>query len=79
MGAIIALASISIGGLLALGGLLLGFYKVHLEGKREHAEVAAGGVDRRMIERIEELEREVERLTERADFTDKLLGSGQDG
>jgi len=79
LGAVIAIMAVGIGGILGLGGLLLGAYKVHLDGQRERAEIASGGVDRGTVERIEQLELQVERLSERADFTDKLLGSGRDG
>ncbi len=76
VGAIIALVAILTGGLLGLGGLLLGAYKVRLDAQRERDEIAAAGLDRRVMARIDELETQVERLNERADFTDKLLGSG---
>ncbi|MGD8288130.1 MAG: hypothetical protein PVI31_05815 [Gemmatimonadota bacterium] len=74
-GAIIALVSIALGGLLGLGGLLLGAYKVRLDAERERAELAAGN-DAQTLARLEELEQQVVRLAERADFTEKLLGSG---
>jgi hypothetical protein len=77
MGALIALVSIAIAGALGLGGLLLGAYKVRLDAERERAELEPGGGDPRTLARIEELELQVERLTERADFTEKLLGSGR--
>lgn len=79
IGAVIALVSIVLGALLGLGGLLLGAYKVRLDAQVERSQMGAVGMDRRALERIEELEAQVERLTERADFTDKLLGSGRDG
>lgn len=79
VGALIALVSIGLGGVLGLGGLLLGAYKVRLDAERDREEVAAGRMDGRTLSRIEELEAQVERLTERADFTDKLLGSGREG
>ncbi|MGD2046250.1 MAG: hypothetical protein PVJ80_13945 [Gemmatimonadota bacterium] len=75
-GAIIALVSIALGGLLGLGGLLLGAYKVRLDAERERAELAAGKTDAQTLARLEELEQQVVRLAERADFTEKLLGSG---
>lgn len=75
-GSFIALVSIVLGGLLGLGGLLLGAYKVRLDAERERAELAGGSMDQRTVARIDELEEQVQRLTERADFTDKLLGSG---
>lgn len=79
IGAVIALVSIALGGILGIGGLLLGAYKVRLDSDRERAEIAAARVDGGTLARIEELEQQVERLAERADFTDKLLGSGSEG
>ena len=76
-GPIIALVSIGLGGFLGLGGLLLGAYKVKLDAERKRAELAAGAADQWAVARIEELEDQVERLTERVEFTDKLLGSGR--
>lgn len=78
VGAIIALVSIGVGGALGLGGLLLGAYKVRLDAMRRQAELVGQRIDERTIARIEELESRVEQLTERADFTDKLLGSGRE-
>jgi hypothetical protein len=79
IGAVIALVSIVLGALLGLGGLLLGAYKVRLDSERERAEIATTRMDSGAMARIAELEDQVERLTERADFTDKLLGSGRKG
>ena len=78
VGAIIALVGIGVGGALGLGGLLLGAYKVRLDALRRQAELAGQRTDERTLARIEELETRVEQLTERADFTDKLLGAGRE-
>ncbi len=64
------------------GGLGLGFialmaYKARLSAKIETARLeSGGGTPDSTLDQIRELEEQVERLTERVDFTEKLLGDG---
>lgn len=69
-------ASLGIG----LGIIALRAYKAKLASKLEWArlERADDLPDQALIE-IRELEEQVERLTERVDFTEKLLDSGREG
>lgn len=74
-GLIITVMSIAVTFGVVVAALFLGAYKAYLAAKLEAAEIGEGA-NAAALARIEALETEVERLTERADFTDKLLQSG---
>ena len=65
-------------GAIGLGVIALGAYKAKLASKLqwarlERAEEAPGEA----LEQVRELEEQVQRLSERVDFTEKLLGDGR--
>lgn len=74
-GLIITLVSIAVTFGVVVAALFLGAYKSHLAATLEAAEIGEADAAAALA-RIEVLEAEVERLTERADFTDRLLESG---
>jgi hypothetical protein len=61
-------------GISALGVIVIGAYQIHSTSSLRRAELAAGRPEDPALERIQELEEEVRLLTERVDFTEKLLG-----
>ncbi len=67
-------------GAIGLGIIALRAYKAKLASKLEWARLErADDAPEQGLERIDDLEEQVQRLTERVDFTEKLLGSGRDG
>lgn len=74
-GVIVALVSIAATFGVVVGALVLGAYKARLAEGVDRAELGEAAVEATLV-RIEALEAQVERLTERADFTDRLLESG---
>lgn len=74
-GVIITLVSIAVTFGVFVAALFLGAYKAYLTAKLDAAEIGEAA-DAAALARIEALETEIERLAERADFTDKLLQSG---
>lgn len=75
-GLIITLVSIGVTFGVVVAALFLGAYKAHLAAKLEAAEIGEAAT-LAALARIDVLEAEVERLAEQADFTEKLLESGQ--
>lgn len=74
-GVIITVMSIAVTFGVVVAALFLGAYKAYLAAKLDAAEIGESASSAALA-RIEALEKEVERLSERADFTDKLLQSG---
>lgn len=72
-GVIVTLVSILVTFGVVVAALFLGAYKAYLAAKLDAAEIGDAATAA-ALNRIESLEAEVERLTERADFTDRLLG-----
>ncbi|MGD8277126.1 MAG: hypothetical protein PVH00_03820 [Gemmatimonadota bacterium] len=66
-------------GAIGLGIVALRAYKARLASKLELARIerANGGTDETR-EQLQNLEAEVRRLTDRVDFTERLLGDGED-
>ncbi len=68
---------------LASGGVGVGFillkaYGLSLKAKIEQERIRAGGHDaEEILEELQTLTTQVHRLSERVDFTEKLVGSGQ--
>ncbi len=76
--AIITLFAIT--GVIGSGIIALKAYKMKLASKLEWARLhAAEDVPEQTLEQIHNLQEQVERLTERVDFTEKLLDSGAEG
>ena len=70
----------SISGVVGAGVIGLYAYKMRLASKLEWARLhAAEDVPEQTLEQIHNLQEQVERLTERVDFTEKLLDSGAEG
>jgi nitrogen regulatory protein PII-like uncharacterized protein len=70
----------AISGIVGAGILGLLAYKMRLASKLEWARVhAAEDVPEQALEQIQDLQEQVERLTERVDFTEKLLDAGRKG
>ena len=70
----------AISGVVGAGVIGLYAYKMKLASKLEWARLhAAEDVPEQTLEQIHDLQDQVERLTERVDFTEKLLDSGQAG
>ena len=69
---------ISSGGI-GIGIIALKAYKAKLDSKLEWAKLQRvdDSVDEDTAEHIRQLERQVQRLTERVDFNENLLGEGQ--
>ena len=66
-------------GAIGLGLIALRAYKAKLASKLERTRLEhAGRTPEPDVERLQELEVQVRRLTERVDFTEKLLGDGQE-
>ena len=67
-------------GAIGLAIIALRAYKAKLASKLEWARLVRAEDDapEQALEQILELEEQVQRLTERVDFTEKLLGDGQD-
>jgi len=79
-GAIAVIALFAISGLVGAGVITLNAYKAKLASKLEWARLqAAEDVPEQTLEQIHDLQEQVERLTERVDFTEKLLDSGPEG
>lgn len=74
-GVIVTIVSIAVTFGVVVAALFLGAYKAYLAAQLDAAEIGEADTAA-ALHRIQALEAEVERLTERADFTDKLLGSG---
>ena len=67
-------------GLIGAGVITLYAYRAKLASKLEWARLhAAEDVPEHTLEQIHDLQEQVERLTERVDFTEKLLESGPGG
>jgi threonine dehydrogenase-like Zn-dependent dehydrogenase len=70
----------AISGIVGAGVIGLLAYKMRLASKLEWARVhAAEDVPEQTLEQIQDLQEQVERLTERVDFTEKLLDAGPEG
>jgi len=67
-------------GAIGIGIIALKAYKAQLDSKLEWAKLQRvdDSVDEDTAEHIRQLERQVQRLTERVDFTEDLLGAGQE-
>ena len=74
-GVVITLVSIAVTFGVVVAALVLRAYRDHLAAKLDAAEIG-DATTAATLDRIEALEAEVERLTDRADFTDRLLESG---
>ncbi len=67
-------------GLIGAGVITLYAYKARLASKLEWARLhAAEDVPEQTLEQIRDLEEQIQRLTERVDFTEKLLDAGPEG
>ena len=70
----------AISGIVGAGVIGLFAYKMRLASKLEWARMhAVEDLPEGALEQIQDLEDQVKRLTERVDFTEKLLDSGQGG
>ncbi len=70
----------AISGIVGAGVIGLYAYKMKLASKLEWARLhAAEDVPEQALEQIQDLQEQVERLTERVDFTEKLLDAGPEG
>ncbi len=77
---IAAIVFFAISGIVGAGVIGLYAYKMRLASKLEWARVhAAEDVPEQALEQIQDLQEQVERLTERVDFTEKLLDAGPEG
>ena len=67
-------------GAIGLAIIALRAYQAKLASKLEWARLERANDDapEEALEQLQELEEQVQRLTERVDFTEKLLGDGQD-
>ena len=66
-------------GAVGMGIIGLRAYKARLAAKLEQARLKRGDVvPDHALEQIRDLEEQVRRLSERVDFTEKLLGSGRE-
>ena len=67
-------------GAIGVGIITLRAYKAKLASKLEWARLErADDVPEQALGQIQDLEEQVQRLAERVDFTEKLLGSGREG
>ena len=70
----------AISGIVGAGVIGLYAYKMRLASKLEWARLhAAEDVPEQSLEQIRDLEEQIQRLTERVDFTEKLLDAGPEG